>query len=142
MLEKFQLLLDTMENSDMPETCTYRMNVTKWANFVIKTVKENPEDPEFVEDEVRMGQVEELIEMADNEMICMKMYIKEKFWLEVDPEGPEIDFNPDPMKDELGADSDPRTRQKILDDIERLKNWVDDDEEYDEYEGPPDHEGI
>eukprot|EP00527_Entomoneis_sp_CCMP2396_P009209 CAMPEP_0198138088 /NCGR_PEP_ID=MMETSP1443-20131203/1512_1 /TAXON_ID=186043 /ORGANISM="Entomoneis sp., Strain CCMP2396" /LENGTH=234 /DNA_ID=CAMNT_0043799723 /DNA_START=53 /DNA_END=757 /DNA_ORIENTATION=+ len=137
MLKKFQLLLDTMEGSDMPETCQYRIDVTKWANFVIATTKANPEDPEAIEDEVRMGQVEELMEMADDEMICCNMYIKKKFWLEMDPEGPEIDFNPDPMKDELGPDGDPRVREKILRDQERMKNLYDEDEEED-YETDPD----
>mmetsp|Transcript_7037 Transcript_7037/g.17961 ORF Transcript_7037/g.17961 Transcript_7037/m.17961 type:complete len:238 (-) Transcript_7037:116-829(-) len=132
MLKKFQLLLDTMEASDMPETAQYRMNVTKWANFVIATVKANPDDPEAVEDEVRMGQVEELIEMADDEMVCMRMYIQEKFWLELDNEGPEIDFNPDPMRDEMSPDSDPRTRERIMEDMERQRQWVDDEENYDD----------
>ena len=46
MLKKFQALLDKMEASDMPETAQYRIDVTKWCNYVIKTVKANPDDPE------------------------------------------------------------------------------------------------
>lgn len=125
-----------MEDSDMPETCQYRMDVTKWANFVIETVKANPDDPEAVEDEVRMGQVEELIDMADDEMICMKVYIKKKIWAEIDPMGPEVDFNPDPMKDDMGLTSDPRFRERVLRDEERAKaEW--DDDSLEEYEVDP-----
>ena len=118
ILKKFQLLLDTLEASDMPETARYRMDVTKWANFVIATTKANPDDPEMVESEVRMGQVEELIEMADDEMIAMKEYLRCRMWEMLDTEeGPEIDFNPDPMKDEAGPNADPRTRKAIEDDL-------------------------
>mmetsp|Transcript_16335 Transcript_16335/g.35802 ORF Transcript_16335/g.35802 Transcript_16335/m.35802 type:complete len:83 (-) Transcript_16335:48-296(-) len=65
-------------------------------------------------------------------MVCMRMYIQEKFWLELDNEGPEIDFNPDPMRDEMSPDSDPRTRERIMEDMERQRQWVDDEENYDD----------
>ncbi|KAL7575085.1 hypothetical protein ACA910_000453 [Epithemia clementina (nom. ined.)] len=139
MLKKFQLLLDTMEQSDMPETAQYRIDVTKWANFVIATVKANPNDPEKVEYEVRMGQVEELIEMADDEMIAMKEYLKLRMWELVakNAEGPEIDFNPDPASDEAGPNADPRTKKVVEDDLRAMTmagvDDGDDDEEVDEY---------
>ena len=145
MLKKFQLLLDTLEQSDMPETAQYRIDVTKWASFVIATVKANPDDPETVEHEVRMGQVEELIEMADDEMICMKEYIKSRVWemIDMDGEGPEVDFNPNPMKDEMAPDSDPRTRKIIEEDLRAMMmaGLEDDDEDEDEeYKDPEEEE--
>lgn len=114
--------------------------MTKWANFVIATVKANPNDPETVESEVRMGQVEELIEMADDEMIAMKDYIKCRMWELVDEqneEGPEIDFNPNPFRDVVGPDADPRTKKAVEDDLRAMElagvNDGDDDEEVNEY---------
>lgn len=121
MLKKFQLLLDTMEASDMPETAQYRIDVTKWANFVMKTVKENPEDPEAVEDTVKMGQVEELIEMADDEMIAMQAYLEVRMWEHVEAANPAVNFTPDPMKDEMAEDGDPHVRDKIREGLEKMK---------------------
>jgi len=69
-----------MEGSDMPETAQYRIDVTKWCNYVIATTKANPTDPEAVEDAVNMGQVEELIEMAEDEMVAMDTYLKTRMW--------------------------------------------------------------
>jgi NADH dehydrogenase (ubiquinone) 1 alpha subcomplex subunit 5 len=105
MLKKFQALLDKMEASDMPETAQYRIDVTKWCNYVMRQVKENPENPEAVEDAVQMGQVEELIAMADDEMICLDVYLKTRMWELVG--NPKIDFSPDPMRDPFAEDGDP-----------------------------------
>jgi len=107
--DKFQGLLDTMEASDMPETAQYRMDVTKWCQYVLKTVKELGEEganPEAVEDAIQMGQVEELMEMADDEAIAMDCYLKTRMWELVEQTGaPDVDFDPDPMKDPT-ADSE------------------------------------
>ena len=105
----------------MPETAQYRINVTKWANFVIATTKANPEDPEAVEDEVNMGQVEELIEMADDEMIAMDVYLKTRMWELVEQSNPQVVFNADPHKDEMGPDGDPHVQTEIRDGIEKMK---------------------
>ena len=113
MLKKFQALLDKMEASDMPETAQYRIDVTKWCNYVIKTVKENPEDPEAVEDAVQMGQVEELIEMADDEMICLDTYLETRMWEVVAQYNPTVDFNPDPMRDPFAEGGDPVEQEAI-----------------------------
>lgn len=120
-LKKFQALLDTMEASDMPETAQYRKDVTKWANFVIKTVKENPDDPEAVEDAVQMGQVEELIEMAEDEMIALEAYLEVRMWELVDTANPAVNFSPDPMKDEMGPDGNPDVQDKIREGLEKMK---------------------
>jgi len=113
MLKKFQALLDKMEASDMPETAQYRIDVTKWCNYVIKQVKENPDDPEAVEDAVRMGQVEELIEMADDEMICLDTYLETRMWEIVAQYNPTIDFNPHPIKDPMAEDGDATEQEHI-----------------------------
>ena len=114
MLKKFQALLDKMEASDMPETAQYRMDVTKWCNYVIATVKANPDSPEAVEDAVQMGQVEELIEMADDEMICLDTYLSTRMWeLVAAANPPVIDLNPDPMRDPFGSDGNTAEQDSI-----------------------------
>ena len=110
-----------MEASDMPETAQYRIDVTKWANFVMKTVKENPNDPEAVEEAVQMGQVEELIEMAEDEMIAMDAYLEVRMWELVEAANPNVNFKPDPMKDEMGPDGNPDVQDKIREGLEKMK---------------------
>jgi NADH dehydrogenase (ubiquinone) 1 alpha subcomplex subunit 5 len=107
-----------MEASDMPETAQYRIDVTKWCNYVIKQAKENPDDPEAVEDAVRMGQVEELIEMAEDEMIALDCYLRTRMWELVGK--PEIDFEPDPMKDPFAEDGDPEVAEKLRKGMEEM----------------------
>jgi hypothetical protein len=106
MLKKFQALLDKMEASDMPETAQYRIDVTKWCHYVLKQVREHPNDPEAVEEAVQMGQVEELIDMADDEMIALDVYLRTRMW-ELVGDNPKIDFHPDPMRDPFAEDGDP-----------------------------------
>lgn len=119
MEKKFQGLLDRMEASDLPETAQYRIDVTKWCNFVLKTIQEHPDDPEAVEDAVQMGQVEELIEMADDEVIAMETYIDNRMWEWVEEIETEIDFEPNPMADPMeGSES---LREKIREGVEGLK---------------------
>lgn len=113
MLKKFQALLDKMEASDMPETAQYRIDVTKWCNYVIKTVKENPDDPEAVEDAVQMGQVEELIDMADDEMICLDTYLETRMWELVAQYNPTVDFNPNPMRDPFEEEGNEAEQEAI-----------------------------
>lgn len=113
MLKKFHTLLDRMEASDMPETAQYRIDVTKWCNYVIETVKANPDDPEAVEDAVGMGQVEELIEMADDEMIALDTYLKIRMWELVAEANPQVDFNPDPTKDPFAEGGDPDVQESL-----------------------------
>lgn len=122
MLKKFQALLDKMEASDMPETAQFRIDVTKWCNFVIKTVKENPDDPEAVEDAVQMGQVEELIQMADDEMVALDVYLESRMWELVAAANPAtVDFNPDPMKDPMAEDGDAKEQESLRKGMEQNK---------------------
>jgi NADH dehydrogenase (ubiquinone) 1 alpha subcomplex subunit 5 len=122
MLTKFQALLDRMEASDMPESAQYRADVTQWCAYVIETVKANPSDPEAVEDAVGMGQVEELIEMADDEMVAMDVYLRTRMWELVEQsEPPVVDLNPDPMKDPFAAGGDPAVAEKLRRGMEAMK---------------------
>ena len=119
MLQKFQALLDKMEASDMPETAQYRIDVTKWCNFVLASAKANPTDPEAVEDAVNMGQVEELLEMADDEMIALDTYLRTRMWELVAAANPNIDFNPNPMNDPMAESGDPAEQEAIRKGMEK-----------------------
>jgi hypothetical protein len=109
-----------MEASDMPETAQYRIDVTKWCNYVIQQTKENPEDPEAVEDAVQMGQVEELMEMADDEMICLDTYLGVRMWELVEQSKPKVDFEPDGMKDPFAEGEDQDVQDKLREGMEAL----------------------
>jgi NADH dehydrogenase (ubiquinone) 1 alpha subcomplex subunit 5 len=89
-----------MAASDLPETAQYRVDVTKIANYRIKVAIEHADDPDMVEELCQCGQVEELVQQADDEMIVLDMYLKERLWELVDADvDVEIDYNPDPSKD-------------------------------------------
>jgi NADH dehydrogenase (ubiquinone) 1 alpha subcomplex subunit 5 len=121
MLLKFQALLDKMEASDMPETVQYRVDVTKWCNYVIQTVRANPNDPEAVEDAVNMGQVEELIDMADDEMVCLDTYLKVRMWEHVIAD-PHVTFTPNPMADPMSETGDAKEQERYRKGMEPLEN--------------------
>jgi hypothetical protein len=121
ILVKFQALLDKMEASDMPETAQYRMDVTKWCNYVIQKTKENPEDPEAIEDAVQMGQVEELMEMAEDEMIALDCYLGVRMWELVESSKPKVDFEPDGMKDPFAEGGDEDIQDKLREGMEALR---------------------
>ena len=119
--EHFQALLDKMAASDMPETAQYRIDVTKWCHAVLRTAQAHPDDPEAVEDAIRMGQVEELIEMAQDEMIALDAYLEVRMWELVDTANPAVNFKPDPMKDEMGPDGNVDVQDKIREGLEKMK---------------------
>jgi NADH dehydrogenase (ubiquinone) 1 alpha subcomplex subunit 5 len=97
MIVKYQALLDKLAASDMPPTATYRKNIEKICRYRIAAAQENLDDPEKVEELCNCGQVEELVIQADNEMIVMDMYLKNRWWELVKPV--EVEFNPDPADD-------------------------------------------
>ena len=103
MIVKYQALLDKLAASDMPPTAAYRRNVEKICRHRINAARENPDDPEKVEEICNCGQVEELVIQADNEMIVMDMYLKNRWWELVKPV--EVEYNPDP-EDDHGDDID------------------------------------
>lgn len=105
----------------MPETAQYRIDVTKWCNYTLKAVKESPDDPEAVEELCRMGQVEEMIEQADDEMKVLDMYLEDRIWELVEQANPTVDYNPDPTKDPMGEDMDQDVADNIRDGVEGTK---------------------
>lgn len=97
----------------MPETAQYRIDVTKWASAVKAAADATPDDPEAVEDAIGMGQVEELIDMAEDEMIALDVYLRTRMWELVAEANPDIDFNPDPMKDPFAEGGNPDVAEKL-----------------------------
>ena len=96
-----------MAASDLPETAQYRVDVTKIAEYRIDIATKHADDPDLVEELCQCGQVEELVQQAEEEMIVLDMYLKERLWEEIDYEvDVEIEYNPDPSKDSDGLDDD------------------------------------
>jgi NADH dehydrogenase (ubiquinone) 1 alpha subcomplex subunit 5 len=98
MIVKYQAILDKLAASDMPEDAQYRINVEAIARYRIKAAQENLDDPEKVEELCNCGQVEELVIQADQEMGCVDMYIRERWWELIKPV--DIEYNPDPADDD------------------------------------------
>lgn len=92
MITKYQALLDKIAASDMPPDAQYRINVEKIARYRIKAAQENLDDPDEVEALCNCGQVEELVIQADNEMIVLDMYLRNRWWELVKPV--DIEYNP------------------------------------------------
>jgi len=92
MIKKYQALLDKIAASDMPPDAQYRINVEKIARHRIAAAAGNIDDPEKVEEMCNCGQVEELVIQADNEMIVLDMYLRNRWWELVQPI--EIDYDP------------------------------------------------
>lgn len=92
IISKYQALLDRIAESDMPKDAQYRINVEQICNYRIRAATENPNDPEKVEELCNCGQVEELVEQADDEMIVLKMMLKNRWWELVKPV--EVEENP------------------------------------------------
>uniref|UniRef100_A0A6U1QVV9 Uncharacterized protein n=1 Tax=Cyclophora tenuis TaxID=216820 RepID=A0A6U1QVV9_CYCTE len=95
IIAKYQLLLDTMAASDMPESAFYRSTLEKLCRYRIQAAQENPDDPEKVEEICNCGQVEELVLQADDEMEVLQMYIRNRWWEEVEQDV-DILYDPDP----------------------------------------------
>jgi hypothetical protein len=63
----------------MPETSMYRVNVEKWFTYIPKVVNKT-KNIKQIEDEIALGQIEELIEMAKGELELAKFYNENKGW--------------------------------------------------------------
>merc|ERR1712087_280194 len=100
IIEKNQALLDRMEVSDMPADAAYRTNIEAIAKYRIKVCEENPDDPDKVEELVQMGQVEELVTQAENEMAVLEMYLDRRMWEHLAPVNVEFDPERDAKEDE------------------------------------------
>ncbi len=86
----------------MPETAQYRINIEKICNHRIKAATTYPDDPEKVEEICNCGQVEELVQQADDEMEVMNMYLNNRWWELVE----EVDIEYEPAQKEGGDHGD------------------------------------
>jgi ETC complex I subunit conserved region len=100
----YQALLDRMAASDLPANAQYRVDVETIANYRIKIARENPDDPDMVEELCQCGQVEELIEQAKDEMEVLDMYLKERLWEHIADVEVDVEYNPDPSADHEGVE--------------------------------------
>ncbi len=66
------------------------MNVEKWFNYISK-VATNESDLKKIEDEIALGQIEEVITMAKDELELVDYYIEQKGWEAVAEEQKESD---------------------------------------------------
>mmetsp|Transcript_11065 Transcript_11065/g.15542 ORF Transcript_11065/g.15542 Transcript_11065/m.15542 type:complete len:179 (-) Transcript_11065:240-776(-) len=97
MIVKYQALLDKMAESDMPEDAHYRIIVEKYARFRIKAAQENLDDPEKVEELCNCGQVEELVQQADDEMEVLDMYLRTRMWEQINVD---VDVEENPSQED------------------------------------------
>lgn len=61
------------------------MDVEKWCNFFTK-VASTKQDIKAIEDEIALGQIEEVIEMVKDELKLSEIYVQEKGWEQVKDE--------------------------------------------------------
>ncbi len=95
IITKYTLLKTKAQQ--MPPTAQYRINIEKICDHRIGAAEANPDDPEKVEELCNCGQVEELVQQAEDELEVMEMYLKNKWWEQVKPV--DIDFDPSSNKD-------------------------------------------
>lgn len=96
IISKNQALLDKLRASEIPPDCRYAKILESVCNYRIKICQEFPDDPDKVEDEIRAGQVEELVVQAEDEMVVLDMYIKERVWELINPD---VKIEIDPVRD-------------------------------------------
>lgn len=70
----------------IPETAEYRTSVEKWMIFLSKTAS-STDDIRVIEDEVNVGQIEEIIVMVKDELKLVDYYYENKVWEMVEEEG-------------------------------------------------------
>uniref|UniRef100_K3WST9 NADH dehydrogenase [ubiquinone] 1 alpha subcomplex subunit 5 n=1 Tax=Globisporangium ultimum (strain ATCC 200006 / CBS 805.95 / DAOM BR144) TaxID=431595 RepID=K3WST9_GLOUD len=63
----------------LPENTVYRDSVERITNYRLKVTLEN-EDEHVIEKEINMGQLEELIEQAEDELSVIPVYLENKLW--------------------------------------------------------------
>ncbi|KAJ0402730.1 hypothetical protein P43SY_007872 [Pythium insidiosum] len=63
----------------LPEGIAYRKAVEQITNYRLKVVMEN-EDEDTIEKVINCGQLEELIEQAEDELSVIPMYLEHKLW--------------------------------------------------------------
>lgn len=71
---------DVLESvQKIPEHSEYRKNVEKWFNY-ISTECSKTDDIKAIEDSMEIGQIEEVIEMAKDELKLIDFYYENKMW--------------------------------------------------------------
>ncbi|TYZ63125.1 hypothetical protein PybrP1_008208 [[Pythium] brassicae (nom. inval.)] len=63
----------------LPEDAVYRDSVERITNYRLKVVLDN-DDESAIEKEIAMGQLEELIEQAEDELSVIPVYLENKLW--------------------------------------------------------------
>mmetsp|Transcript_21285 Transcript_21285/g.31635 ORF Transcript_21285/g.31635 Transcript_21285/m.31635 type:complete len:182 (-) Transcript_21285:240-785(-) len=104
MVTKYQALLDKMATSDMPETYRYREIVEKVARYRIQAALDHPEDPDKVEEMCNCGQVEELVEQADDEMTVLDMILENRWWEQIKGQLDDVSIDENPHPDSVNPD--------------------------------------
>ena len=74
----------------IPSSSQYRINVERWFNYIEKTANEM-KDVKQIENEIALGQIEEVIEMAKDELKLIDIYIEGKGWEQVAEEQRDAD---------------------------------------------------
>lgn len=74
-----------MDNQKIPESSGYRVNVEKWFKFITKTASSS-QDVKAIEDEIGLGQIEEVIEIAKDELSLVDYYYEQRGWELVEDE--------------------------------------------------------
>ena len=105
---------DVLESvKKIPEHSEYRKNVEKWFNY-ISTECSKTDDIKAIEDSMEIGQIEEVIEMAKDELKLVDFYYENKMWDMVAQEQKEADKKVLEMADVLYfTDPDNHPAQKL-----------------------------
>nr|CCA22405.1 conserved hypothetical protein [Albugo laibachii Nc14] len=79
LMQLYRKTLEEVKNQVLPEDAAYRDAVERITKFRLKVVEEN-EDEEVIEKEINCGQLEELIEQAEDELSVIPVYLEHKLW--------------------------------------------------------------
>ena len=86
--------------SRVPAGNQYRINVEKWFSYM-KKVATDTSDIRKIEDEIAVGQIEEILSMAKDELDLIDMYVENKGWEMVAEEQARADMVIDKMRDTI-----------------------------------------
>lgn len=84
----------------IPATSQYRINTEKWFIY-IKKVLASTDDYNTIEEEIGLGQIEEVIEMAKSELELVEYYYENKGWEKVAEAQERADALVDEMADTI-----------------------------------------
>jgi hypothetical protein len=86
--------------SRVPAGNQYRVNVEKWFSYM-KKVANDTSDIRKIEDEIAVGQIEEILSMAKDELELIDMYVENRAWEMVAEEQVRADMVIDKMSDTI-----------------------------------------